>query len=268
MIAQCTSCGHTFETETWGVQVCPNCGTRVMLDPPPEEPEVVPGPDAEQTSGEVPPPFEDPSYGFLKGYFETWKQSIFQPTEFFSRLPVHDAGKAFLYAWLTQVVGGEIAMLWTFLQMQAQRGLMANVPGGAPPETAQLFKTMSWVYGGAGFILIPLFAVLGIFLSAGIIHLGAMIAGAANRGWNATFRAVCYASGPQLFAVIPICGGLVGGIWVLVLDIIGLMHTQRTTGGRATIAVLVLPLLLVCLCGILMAVVIGAGSAFLQHARY
>ena len=161
MIAQCTSCGHTFETETWGVQVCPNCGTRVMLDPPPDEPEVVPGPDAEQTAGEVQPPFEDPSYGFLEGYFETWKQSLFQPTEFFSRLPVDDAGKAFLYAWLTQVVGGEIAMLWSFLQMQAQRGLMANLPGGAPPETAQLLKTMSWVYGGAGFILVPLFAVLG-----------------------------------------------------------------------------------------------------------
>ena len=46
------------------------------------------------------------------------------------------------------------------------------------------------------------------------------------------------------------------------------MHTQRTTGGRATIAVLALPLLLVCLCGILVVVVVGAGGAFMSQAMH
>jgi hypothetical protein len=71
--------------------------------------------------------------------------------------------------------------------------------------------------------------------------------GGASRGFAATLRVMCYAQTTQLAVVLPGLGGLIGFVWRLILEIVGLSQAHKTEGWKATLAVL-LPLLLCCVC--------------------
>jgi hypothetical protein len=101
-----------------------------------------------------------------------------------------------------------------------------------------------------------LLAPLGLFISAGIYHLFGMLFRSANRGFDATLRTVAYASGPSLLQLVPLCGGVVGGIWMIVLTVIGYWKTQRTSVAAA-LAVVLIPIVLAFCC-----VCVGAGILF------
>ena len=84
-----------------------------------------------------------------------------------------------------------------------------------------------------------------------------LVFGWAKRDFEATFRAIAYSASPILFYVIPMCGGIIGIIWSIVLMIIGLKHMQKTSGGKAALTVF-LPLILCCCVMIILAMIFGA----------
>jgi hypothetical protein len=47
---------------------------------------------------------------------------------------------------------------------------------------------------------------------------------------------MAYGGTPQLLGIIPFCGGVIGGIWALVLFILGAIHGHKTDWWRALIA--------------------------------
>jgi hypothetical protein len=114
-------------------------------------------------------------------------------------------------------------------------------------------------------ILAPVFIVIGIFVGSAILHVCLMIVGGAKQGFETTFRVVCYAGGsvgPLL--VVPFCGGLIAGVWRIILSCIGLARAHETDTGRAVLAVL-LPLILCCGVGILCAILFPAMLAWSHH---
>ena len=105
-------------------------------------------------------------------------------------------------------------------------------------------------------ILTPILIIVGIFINAAILHLCLMLVGGAKQPFETTFRVVCFASGSVYpLMVIPFCGGMIAGIWGLVLNCIGLARAHETDTGRAVLAVL-LPVILCC-GGLLFAVPAG-----------
>jgi hypothetical protein len=95
-------------------------------------------------------------------------------------------------------------------------------------------------------ILAPIFVVIGLFVGSAILHVCLMIVGGAKQGFETTFRVVCYAGGsvgPLL--VVPFCGGVIAGVWRIVLNCIGLARAHETDTGRAVLAVF-LPLIVCC----------------------
>jgi hypothetical protein len=124
------------------------------------------------------------------------------------------------------------------------------------------------IYVGA-VLFAPLFILIGLFIWSAILHAFLWILGGAKEGFEATIRVVSYSAGSTyLFQLIPICGGLVGLIWSLVLQIIGMSRAHEISGGKAAAAVL-LPLLLCCvvlvaLCaafaGLILAMMRGGGA--------
>ena len=112
-------------------------------------------------------------------------------------------------------------------------------------------------------VAMPLFMILSSFLYAGIVHLSLKLLGGANRPFETTMRAVCYSTGSGgLLALIPVCGGMIGGIWGMVALCIGLGRAHDTTPGKGVAAVL-LPMAVCCVAYIgVIAVVVGGMAAF------
>ncbi|MDQ6654673.1 MAG: YIP1 family protein [Verrucomicrobiota bacterium] len=117
-------------------------------------------------------------------------------------------------------------------------------------------------------LLVPVFVVIGSFVSAAIAHLCLMLLGGANRPFETTLRVICFSGGSaNLLQLVPMCGGLLAGLWSLVLNCIGLARAHETDTWRAVLAVL-LPMLVCCGGGVfLMVLLIGsfAGAAGWNH---
>lgn len=285
MIAQCTSCGNTFETDRFGVQSCPHCGTQVMLEDPNASGAAGAGGAAAGTEAAFAPeaaegapiPWERRSeLGFVGAFVATWKESLFQPSAFFGRMRTEGTEGVLLYGWLAATIGGVFSGLWGWLSFKLVGSQMLQNPELANnPQFQQIARYFESASGPAGMIAAPISAVVSIFVVAGVVHLGVMMFGANNRGWSATFRSVSFTQGVQLFSVIPFAlvpgiGGLIAlgiGIWQLVLTVIAVQHTQKTTTGKAALGVIVLPLLLACCLGIVAALGMAAALGPLMKGQ-
>ncbi len=114
-------------------------------------------------------------------------------------------------------------------------------------------------------IFVPVLVAIGAFINAAILHVCLMIVGGAKQPFETTFRVICFASGSVFpLMVVPLCGGLIAGIWDIVLRCIGLARAHETDTGRAVLAVL-LPVI-VCCCGGLLCVMMLGGFGALMHA--
>ena len=107
---------------------------------------------------------------------------------------------------------------------------------------------------------LPVFVIVGIFIGSGILHLCLMIVGGARKPFETTFRVVCFSSGStSLLSMIPFCGGLIAGVWNIVVEIIGVARSHEIETGKAALAVL-LPIM-VCCGGLILLGILGGFSA-------
>ena len=163
-------------------------------------------------------------------------------------------GEPLFYAIIGGTFGVMFAVTYNFV-------LRSFTPFGDRHGTlAHLFGGLTWIIL---LILAPVFVVIGTFIGSAILHVCLMIVGGAKQSFETTFRVICFAEGSASpLLVIPFCGGLITGIWKIVLYCIGLARAHETDTGRAVIAVL-LPLIICC--GgflLLMAVMFGAFGAW------
>ena len=113
-------------------------------------------------------------------------------------------------------------------------------------------------------VLMPLFIAIALFINAAILHVCLMIVGGAKKPFEATFRVVSFSAGSTYpLLIIPFCGGLIAGVWTVVLDCIGLARAHETDTGRAVLAVL-LPLIVCCGGGLLLVTLLGGLGALSQ----
>lgn len=235
--------------------------------PPPFEPPPTPPPPGGSFGGPPPPqpppaatlPWETPGYPALEALYETAKLIVLTPVQAFTRMPVQgDLGKPLLYAvifgWIG-IIASQIynialrGAMWSFLPHLAGRGQFAISTGVSVGMM----------------ILAPIFVLIGVFVLSAILHLFLMLVGWASNGFTATVRSICYVSTVQVAQVLPLCGGLIAGVWALVLYIVGLAHAHRPPGqepnySKAALAVL-LPVALCCACAVILSLAFGAAIA-------
>jgi hypothetical protein len=99
--------------------------------------------------------------------------------------------------------------------------------------------------------MIPLMVTIGIFIYSGVLHLLLRIVGGGAHGFEATFRVVSYSQAAQVLGIVPFIGGWIGGIWQLIIQVIGLREIHETSYLRVILA-FVIPLFV----GILLAVAV------------
>lgn len=161
------------------------------------------------------------------------------------------------------LIGGTFGLLIHFIYRFVFFSLNIFVDRGDPFSRLGI-AGIGWIFL---FIFTPVFLVIGISISAAVLHLCLMLVGGAKQSFETTFRVVCFALGSVCpLLIVPICGRFVVGIWSLVLYCIGLAHAHETDTGRAVLAVL-LPLVVCCGAGVLLIMLgaFGAASLISNH---
>jgi hypothetical protein len=191
-----------------------------------------------------------------------------QPAEFFRRVRVDRPGSAVLFGVLAATVGNVMAALYSYLSSSAMVSKFPAAPANLPPQVQELFEwarkaalesaTVEGLLRQA--LLAPVWALVGIYVWAGLLHLLLTLYRGRARDFNATLTVVAYAQGLSLLAAVPMCGGPVAGVWFLVVLIIGLGEAQRCGPGKAAAAVFT-PLVLLCLVACVASVLVGVFAA-------
>jgi hypothetical protein len=165
---------------------------------------------------------------------------------------------------LFALIGGSAGMIVSFLLQIALQSI--GVMGSGQNAIGNVFGL------GIGILvfllLVPVIMIVGMFIASGILHLCLMILGGAKKPFETTFRVVCFSSGSTcLLSMIPFCGGIVAFVWNIVLECIGLARAHETDTGKAVMAV-VLPIIVCCGGGLLIAILVGGFGALSQFSRH
>ncbi|MDZ7815777.1 MAG: YIP1 family protein [Planctomycetota bacterium] len=181
------------------------------------------------------------------------------PREFYSTL-TYDGG-------MTQPILFALLVLGPLQMLVTAMGIFVGAVFGlsAAGSWSDAFGTGSQVLPMIPLYIIqiisaPVGLIAGILIGSGLAHLGLMIVGGPRRNFEASLRTYAFSNCVVIFMIVPIIGPLVGGIWAIVLNIIGLAEMHDTSYARSAFAVLYLVFLAFC-CAILVMGLIGGGLA-------
>jgi hypothetical protein len=195
------------------------------------------------------PPGDDDS--ILAAFGETWKSAAFDPRAFFRLIPRHGGtGAAFLYYLMLGMLVAGASLFWSTVGPGAMgQDRVAELGVEVGPLTS--------------FLLTPLILAIGLAVSAGITHVMLLMMGGATEWIGTTTRVLCYAYSPMILGVIPIIGGLVGVIWMLVVAVIGLGAAHQVPTWKPALAVILPFLILMGLMFFALMAVLATGAAVL-----
>ena len=198
--------------------------------------------------------------GLVKAFFETVSMVLTQPGVAFAAMKSEgDMTGPLLFA----LIGGSAGIIVSILFQVAVHsiGFMAD------RQNAMFGLGVVGIWSVGYIILAPVIMIVLMFIGSGILHLCLMIVGGAKKPFETTFRVVCFSSGSTyLLSMIPFCGGMIGGVWNIVLECIGLARAHETDTGKAVLAVL-LPII-VCCGGAVLLAILGGFSALSLFPRH
>lgn len=235
---QCYSCQKVFQIEISGDYLCPHCGisNRYVTTDKSFSP-------WESSFKERP----------FSSFISTIRNVLFSPVLFFKSMRISSRFfPVLLFAICVHVVGA--------LAFFAHQVLFSHI---GPAFFGVFLKSLKLEDAISGLmlplvfffvvILAPVVAFISIAFSTALYHFMLWILRGAKNGIEATLHAVCYAHGAQIALIIPFVGGIIAGIWQVVLIIIGLKELHEISYGKSILAV-VLPM---CICGAGFVVFIG-----------
>ncbi len=180
--------------------------------------------------------------GMMSAWWKTAKACMFGPDQFFREMsPAGGLENPLGFNVLGVTVFGILSQI-LLLGGLAIFGLAMGGPQAGAGFLLQLAFQL-----GCGIVAIPIGAAIGVFMSAAIYHVIALILGG-NGSFEATFRIVGYGMGStSMLSIVPYLGPFVGFFWQLIILYHGFLHGHRMSSGRALMVVLI-PLLLVGCC--------------------
>lgn len=111
-------------------------------------------------------------------------------------------------------------------------------------------------FGVGGWIINAILsATLGLAIGTGILFLVSRLF-KAQGGYIQLFRGLGYAYAPTALGIIPVIGGLVGGVWSIICAIRAVKETQSVSQGAAA-AIVLIPVAILFVIGLLLAVLVG-----------
>ncbi len=240
----CSHCGF----EAGDVPACPLCGSSIL-------PSVPPGPGHRECPHEEAqtrlPEWEDPVVSFPRNLTGTWIRSLMNPGHFYAGVPFQaPVMRPLLYFLIVTIVSAAFNLWLSAI----------GVSSDFVYESLGYESMMDSSSTVINFWLTP-FVSLGVLIAwTLILHLFVLILAPERRGPGATARVLCYSVGPSIFTLVPIVGTLVGAVWGIVLQVVGIRTAHRTTTGRAALVVILPTVLLGITLFFLMVAALGLAS--------
>ncbi|HPQ80154.1 MAG TPA: YIP1 family protein [bacterium] len=233
MIYECPGCHSRFRCDSPGVVECPSCGAKskvVAVSP-------------------VFSAWDDERGGnWVGAFFNAIKFSLMKPVEFFEAISQRSG---WLRPWAYALVVSCVVFLFSaayqagFQALALGLDLSSEVRNAFIPFAAITLPFSAWVVVALCAVVVPVFTTGVLLLQSAVYHACLIVIGEARGGFEQTFRVVCYSNGPQLFQIVPLLGGAIGPVWQLVLIIIGVKVSHKTSYARSALAVF-LPTILCC----------------------
>jgi len=171
-------------------------------------------------------------------FFKTWKEVMFNPLNFYAKLPQKFRYReaSIFYLKVNALILGIVALLILLFV-----AILSSTFGS-------LFG-QSQVFAQFGFMIVLLIIIIALpilllinwgflFLGAGIIHLFVLMFGS-KQGYQETFKALAYSQAPAIFSIIPFIG-YAAAVYSVILEIIGIKERHKLDWGRS-VAVILIP---------------------------
>lgn len=152
--------------------------------------------------------------------------------------------------------------------MQLEPGISDEIASD-PNSTNQGLLVVAVANAVAYLLLLPIVlvtipvSIVFIAINAGLYSLLSRLFASEVPEYSHWFRALLYASAPSALGIVPIIGSLVGGIYMVVLNVVVIRDLARITTGAAIVVwliVLLLALMVIVVAGLWLGL-----AAFLQH---
>lgn len=168
-----------------------------------------------------------PDEPVFEAWGRTWSGASLAPRRFFAALPrTGSLGAAVLYYLSIGIPVAGVQLFWSMLG------------DGNGDEAVQVGNVLAAWGPLVDFLISPIYLLLSLFLSAGVVHLMLKLFGATG-GFGVTARTFAFAYSPQILGIVPKAGPIAGFIWMVVVAIIGIREAHGTTTGRAAAAILI-----------------------------
>jgi hypothetical protein len=196
--------------------------------------------------------------GFFNAFIETLQMVLTRPAEVFTVMKREGGfGEPLIYAVVGVGAGAIVQFILSFALQSL--GLFANHRNALGAMAGMGIGSIAFI------IIIPFAIVIGLFIGAAIIHLFLMLVGGANQPFETTFRVLAFSQGSTgPLQMIPICGGVIAGVWALICNCIGLARAHETDTGRVVLAV-VLAVVVCCGVPIVLGMIVGLGVLGFPH---
>ena len=189
-------------------------------------------------------------------FFETVRGFLMDPVRSFGAVREKTVSNSLPYYIIILAIG-------SFLSAIVSVAITSTVLAALQEASAKLGLALP-VLTGVGIIAITLFfivlGIIGVFIVGAWLHLFVYLLGG-RQGYGQTVKALMYGSTPlMLIGWIPIIGPGIGGIWSLVLDVLGIRELHQVSTARAVAAVALAFLVLAAIIGFIAAFFIIASS--------
>ena len=219
---QCKCCGKDVSSDS---ATCPYCGSSINHYG--SQSDVPPPMQGSYKSEKSEPAWETSDGSIIERIINTVKSLIQQPAVFFENLRTEGGfGAPCSYLLFTSLFG------IVFYQIYM---IIGSILGIASESFTGAFVTAVF----ACFIG-PIIAIISSFIVAGIYHILASVFSVATKPFEATYRGTAYAYGTcMLFNIVPVIGGLIGGIAYIYYMIVALSKIHGMSTGKACLIVLI-----------------------------
>ena len=176
--------------------------------------------------------------GFIGAFLKTTREALFSPSRFFKKVATGEGYWApLIYAMISGIIGFGAAIFWPWFLFSRWFPVQR-----IPAFSYNIYFIIT--------IALPLMVAFSLLFESGVAHLCLMTIRGNRRGFQVTFRAIAYCFSGYLFGLLPFLGSAIGGIYTLVLTIIGIREGHSISTGKAVLAVL-LPIIIGVSLGIL-----------------